>query len=171
MAIILEQEKYQKIFLEGCFINKDGVYVSVVTFKDKQEREKEKQRELDLNNFISEIQVKKEELNQLEKESEEYLNLYNIIEDSEYIVNHLLYVVYKLESNEHIELNEKILSSAKLLGFKEEWATNPVIIIGKELFRIGDYNKQDFNLETFYPMLKDYWYKDGNGGYIVTDDL
>jgi hypothetical protein len=174
MAIILDQEKYQKIFLENCFINKNGVYVSVITFKNKEEREKEKQRELELNNFVLEIESKKQELNQLEEGSEEFLNLFDIIETSEYISNHLSHIAYKLQNDEHdygIKLNEKIFSNAKLLGFKEEWAINPVIIISKEIFRVGDYEKQDFNLETFYPMLKDYWYKDGNGGYITTDDL
>jgi hypothetical protein len=180
MALILKKENnnYQKILLNQCFINKDGLYISTIVFKNKSERDKDKSREIEIESFKNNIYELFEYLKQFENQSEENITdeVKSKISDYiflNYIYNNLKKVLYNYEGlkNEMLNLNNKQKEILIENSFKVEWYNDPVILIREDEIWAGEYNKQDFTLESFYESLKNNVYTDLEGNLLVEDDL
>jgi len=187
MALTLKIEKefdsYQKIDYNNCFINKDGIYLSTIVYKNKNEREKEKIRSplfsLFLDNIMKEYQRVLSLTDNLEKENIFNSYLHKII----YIAREIKEICYKyfyypevfqdnpdFQEPERIFIDDNTMSKIKEFGFQEEWYNDPILLIRKDMILVEEYKKQDFTLETFYPILKNI-YKDENGNLLAEDDL
>jgi hypothetical protein len=164
MALILKEENnnYQKIVLDRCFINKDGLYVSTIVFKNKSERDKDKSRESGIESFKNNVYELFEYLKQFEGQPEESITDEVKIKISEYILlnhvyNNLKKVLYDYEglTGEMLELTEDQKVILINNGFDIEWYNNPVILIREDEIWAGEYSQQPFTLESFYDSLKE----------------
>jgi hypothetical protein len=195
MALIFKTQEelghYQKIRLEGIFINKDGMYVETIVFKDVQNRELDKNRVPFFSTFLEQIKSKNLEMLTLPDglKFEDYdgyteqdidkvpqiiidrNNFFNEFHKAIYVLENFEKAVYQIEGQPRLELTEEFLLEAEKYGFIREWYTNPVIIIRTDIIRVGDYNKPDFDLPTFYNLLKQNIYTKEDGTIIVEDDL
>jgi hypothetical protein len=195
MALIFKTQEelghYQKIRLEGIFINKDGMYVETIVFKDKANRELDKNRSPFFPIFLEQIKNKNLEMLTLPDglKFEDYdgyteqdidkvpqiiidrNNFFNEFHKAVYVLENFEKAVYQIEGQPRLELPEDFLVEAEKYGFIREWYTNPVIIIRTDIIRVGDYNKPDFDLPTFYNLLKQNIYTKEDGTIIVEDDL
>jgi hypothetical protein len=195
MALIFKTQEelghYQKIRLEGIFINKDGMYVETIVFKDIQNRELDKSRVPFFSTFLEQIKNKNLEMLTLPDglKFEDYdgyteqdidkvpqiiidrNNFFNEFHKAIYVLENFEKAVYQIEGQPRLELTEEFLLEAEKYGFIREWYTNPVIIIRTDIIRVGDYNKPDFDLPTFYNLLKQNIYTKEDGTIIVEDDL
>jgi hypothetical protein len=195
MALIFKTQEelghYQKIRLEGIFINKDGMYVETIVFKDIQNRELDKNRVPFFSTFLEQIKSKNLEMLTLPDglKFEDYdgyteqdidkvpqiiidrNNFFKEFHKAVYVLENFEKVVYQIEGQPRLELTEEFLLEAEKYGFIREWYTNPVIIIRTDIIRVGDYNKPDFDLPTFYNLLKQNIYTKEDGTIIVEDDL
>jgi hypothetical protein len=115
MALILKKENnnYQKIVLDRCFINKDGLYVSTIVFKNKSERDKDKSRQVGIESFKNNVYELFDYLKQFEGQPEESIIDEVKIKLSEYIFlnyiyNNLKKVLYDYEGleGEMLELTD-----------------------------------------------------------------
>jgi hypothetical protein len=178
MAVILktndeENGYYQKIILENCYINIDGLYVETIVFKNKTERDKDKSRQLELKNFIDNFNSKLSEIENIEdeelknKEIEEFSKV-------KWIANILMtgmYIGSIDDPSTRTELIEDFVLEAEKYGFKKEWYNNPVVIVRRDQIRVEEYKGQNFNLAEFYQSLKRSIYTDKDGKLLVEDDL
>jgi hypothetical protein len=195
MALIFKTQEelghYQKIRLEGIFINNDGMYVETIVFKDIQNRELDKSRVPFFPIFLEQIKNKNLEMLTLPDglKFEDYdgyteqdidkvpqiiidrNNFFNEFHKAVYVLENFEKAVYQTEGQPRLELTEEFLLEAEKYGFIREWYTNPVIIIRTDIIRVGDYNKPDFDLPTFYNLLKQNIYTREDGTIIVEDDL
>ena len=195
MALIFKTQEelghYQKIRLEGIFINKDGMYVETIVFKDKANRELDKNRSPFFPIFLEQIKNKNLEMLTLPDglKFEDYdgyteadidkvpqiiidrNNFFKEFHKAVYVLENFEKAVYQIEGQPRLELTEEFLLEAEKYGFIREWYTNPVIIIRTDIIRVGDYNKPDFDLPTFYNLLKQNIYTKEDGTIIVEDDL
>ena len=195
MALIFKTQEelghYQKIRLEGIFINKDGMYVETIVFKDIQNRELDKSRVPFFSTFLEQIKNKNLEMLTLPDglKFEDYdgyteqdidkvpqiiidrNNFFNEFHKAIYVLENFEKAVYQIEGQPRLELTEEFLLEAEKYGFIREWYTNPVIIIRTDIIRVGDYNKPDFDLPTFYNILKQNIYTKEDGTIMVEDDL
>jgi hypothetical protein len=179
MALILktndkENNFYQKIILERCYINIDGLYIATLVFKNKEERDKDKVRQKDVLNFISNYEFKLQEVNSIQDEQLKFTQK-DIFAKVESVAQQLFSYMY-IGANQNISeraniFPEDYLTESEKYGFKREWFSNPSIIIREDLIRVDDYKKQDFTLESFYQSLKENIYTDINGNILAEDDL
>jgi hypothetical protein len=177
MAIILktnnhEEGYYQKIILDRCYINMNGLYIGTIVFKNKDERDKDKLRQKDLVKFIDNYNFKLEEIENLE-DGPLKLEQVLLFDKVKIAANNLIgnmYVGLK-NQDERITIKEEYLIEAEKYGFKREWYENPIVLVKEDEIRVSDYNKQDFNLESFYQSLKENIYTDKDGNLLVEDDL
>jgi hypothetical protein len=182
MAIIINQDNsYEKIVYDGCYINKNGLYTYLVTYKSKAERDKEKLIEQSVSEFLKKFNNEAKEIEFLnitpETEDLELKSRFENFQKLYYIVNNLHNILYKIEyviedqKNNFIDLTDEELSLLAQYGFQAGWNKNPVIILRKAIVLSDSYKKQEFNLESFYNSLKENIYTDENGNLLVQDDL
>lgn len=173
-----ETGEYQRLLLDQSFININGVYVATLVYKNKDERIKEKAREVALKEFLINSQNKQRELSNLiqivgevrltDTQKAEITNFAPV----SYLLNQLEKVIYKYQSEQNRRsIPEAVLQEAEKYGFSREWATDPVILIRKDVIRLDDYKKQDFTLDVFYTTIKENIYTDNKGNLLVEDDL
>ena len=151
MAIIIQNKEdntklYRKILLSSCFITVDGVYVQSTAYFTKAERDKEKDRIPQFEAFIASIA----ELRESEEGNEELAKMASLFQNFERAVYSTSYIS---EEEKYIAIPEEI-EEAKKYGFQEEWYTDPILRELTDIYRVGDYNKQDFDLKTMYEELK-----------------
>jgi len=177
MALILntndnQQGFYKKILIDKCYANIDGLYIAVAVFKSKADREKDKLRSNDIQTFLSNIEFKIEEIKNIQDETlkiEQSLLFEPVIK----IITNFFSHIYKGLGDElNLSLfSEKEISSAKEYGFKKEWIEDPVIVVSQDTMWIEEYKQQEFNIESFYELLKNKIYTDQNGNLLVENDL
>jgi len=178
MAIILKVENeeknyYQRVILEKSFININGIYLTTMVYKNKKDRDKEKVRKIEIQNFLKNFSDKITEISSLENDEIKQIEI-SKLEKAAKITDFLDSVIYttnQTTDDNRIKLDPTDVEEAVNYGFNIEWYNDPIHIVRQDIIRVGDYNNQDFNLETFYSMLKNNIYTDQNGNVLVIDDL
>jgi len=178
MAIILktkdtEEGFYQKIILENCYININGLYIATIVFKNKEERDKDKSYQSNIQNFINNYNFKLEEIQNIQDETlkSQQREIFEKVQIFSHNFIGRMYIGLQDENKERPKLDEEALIEAEKYGFKREWYENPVVIVRQDEIRVEEYKKQEFNLESFYNSLKENIYTDENGNLLVQDDL
>jgi hypothetical protein len=178
MAIILktndsENNFYQKIILDKCYINNDGLYVSTIVFRNKQERNKDKLRAKEIDVFAANYDKKINEIDNIVDEKVK-INEVNLFAKVQEVARNIFSRIYigPLESlADRVPFQEDFLIEAEKYGFKREWYEDPIVIVREDLIRLDSYKKQDFNLASFYEILKQNIYTDEKGNILVEDDF
>jgi hypothetical protein len=168
VAIILEDGLYQKIDIRRCFINADGMYVTTTVFKNKAERDKEKERYQLIMEFVQNVYDEEMRVNSLEDAAERGA-LQADLQEAAYISKQVEFFVQRYENTELADVNERQLSEAEKYGFDRSWYEDPVILVRDDTIWVGQYNKPDFTLESFYNILKENIYTPANVSF--TDDI
>jgi hypothetical protein len=178
MAIILKTKDnedgfYQKIILENCYININGLYVETIVFKNKEERNKDKNRQKDIDNFIYNYNSKLEEIENIQDETlkSQQREIFEKVQIFSHNFIGKMYIGLQDENKERPALDEEALAEAEKYGFKKEWYENPIVIVRHDKIRVEGYKKQDFSLDAFYASLKNNIYTDKDGNLLVEDDL
>lgn len=180
MALILKKENnnYQKILIDKCYITKNGLYVATIVFKDKFEREKDKSREKAVSAFKQNVYDLFQELKQFEGQAEESLTDEVRLKLKEYIYLNYVYnnirkVLYDFQglTGEMLEIDSSQREILEKYDFDFSWYENPVILIREDVIWSGEYQNQDFTLESFYNSLKENIYTDSEGNLLIEDDL
>jgi hypothetical protein len=178
MAIIInypdnqEHDFYQKIRMDRCFIDANGLYISTIVYKSKAEREKEKSRMSTIKYFINNYFSKIRSIEAIEDVEERKIRLDDFINKAGKIANNMDSIAYKrIGSTERIPLSQDEIKSAEEIGFLLEWYLDPTVLVREDVMFVESYKKQDFSLDSFYKSLKDNIYTDENGKLLYTDDL
>jgi hypothetical protein len=121
MAILLTNENnaYKRLILENSYIDIYGLHAYSIIYLNKSERDKEKARESQMNAFLVAANNKFNEINQLDHDSQEYLDEINIFGAVEYILKNFERRCYKIVNLDVEELNidDSIFQIAESYGF------------------------------------------------------
>lgn len=144
MAIIENNtQNYFRILYNECFIQNNMVFISVIKYIHYMEREKEKNRQMQFDKFIvnckNELQILKQNNDELYIDFSIAIN--NIIQESKTSE-------IKLHYSKEIE---KILLKC---GYNYDWASQPIVIVGKCLVNGGEVNINEFSHRDLYLILK-----------------
>jgi len=183
MAIIISGHpgngEYQKIILERCFININGLYVTAVVFKDKAERDKDKARSPLIQEFVSRVRdaesrMREEEAGRPEgyEVSEEEITANTRLVNAAHLANNIDRVSrrWTSESDEdRLQFPEDVIQEAERHGFDREWSDDPVMLVREETFWTDNYKGQEFTLQSFYDSVRDNVYI--RNGVQVEDDI
>jgi hypothetical protein len=169
LKLKFENDHYQKILIDQSFIDVNGLYIGSIVLKSKDERDKDKNREDAIKVFVNNVNLKNqqirddESLSDSEKE-EEYTKLYKALTVARYI-DDCLYVIEGFERR--LTLTEENISESEKYGFDRIWYDDPVVIERVDRMWIEEYNKQNFDLETFYERYRNKY----NSAGLETEDV
>ena len=147
----------------------NGLYVKSIVYLTEAERTKDKERLVKIENFHTLLFNKQIEVKKLQIEDPTYEAEWESFHKALYVYNSANMILYRLSDEDLIQLDPSYLTEAVKYGFEEEWYTNPVRIKRIESMWVENYNKQNFDLETFYTSLKTNVFTDAEGNLLVED--
>lgn len=152
-----ETSEYLVLNLTKSYINVDGMYARVVTYKNEAERHRDKEFLTYFSSFIENYN------NLYEKYLREDYDYDNDTLDSllrkdviDYLINNFEVVFYTFdeESNNKSILSEEYISEIEKIGIPRKFIDSPIILINEFSILIDDEHLGKFNHTEFYIKLK-----------------
>ena len=179
MALI-KDDKYYKIDLKTSLVNKNGISCIIANYNSKEDRELEKQRLQDFINYAPRMKEIIDEYTAGIAENpfqytyrdfralELFKKLYDFASKGENALTKSTRGIFLGD----LETEEIFKFIIKKFDFPSDWYYHPVEVF-YTIVNCADYNHENLDLETLYPLLKSHFYGKNNEDTtdLVEDDL
>lgn len=149
--------QYYKILLENSYIKDGFVFVSIVRYPNQEERDREKAREEELSIFMSNVNNRYLTLVAANEENEslteEEAGYTAEIERVLYAVENFAVIVAS-QQPAVISISDSVKQELIELGYKDEFLSDPIVILDRITVNCGRYDGKPLTLEYLYNKLR-----------------
>ena len=149
--------QYYKVLEDECYVQDGFVFVAVARYPNQEEREREKEREERLSSFLSNVNnryltlvTENEDNETLSEEEVEYIAE---IERVLYAVENFA-VITASQQPATISISDGVKQELVELGYKDEFLSDPIVILDRIIVNCGRYDGKPLTLEYLYNKLK-----------------
>ena len=149
--------QYYKVLEDDCYVYNGFVFVAVARYPSQEEREREKAREEELSIFMSNVNnryltlVAENEKNEslTEEEAEHTAEIERVL----YAVENFAVIVAS-QQPAVISISDSVKQELIELGYKDEFLSDPIVILDRITVNCGRYDGKPLTLEYLYNKLK-----------------
>lgn len=149
--------QYYKVLEDDCYVYNGFVFVAVARYPNQAEREREKAREEELSIFLSNVNnrylmlIAENEENEplTEEEAEHTAEIERVL----YTVENFA-VIVAAQQPVTISISDSVKQELVELGYKDEFLSDPIVILDRITVNCGRYDGKPLTLEYLYNKLK-----------------